>query len=79
MKFDYDELKPVKPDSFYTCYYGIAKTKEVIAKYEECVCDEIAALKQQIAERDAKIYAYESIIANSNFKMAIVKKKKEEK
>lgn len=79
MKFDYTELIPAVREADYRSYYDIGKTKEIIAKYEKGVCDEIATLKQQIAERDAKIYAYESIIANSNFKMAIVKKKKEEK
>ena len=79
MKFDYSELRSAVTREGYNNYYTMGKTREIISKYEECVCDEIAALKQQIAERDAKIYAYESIIANSNFKMAIVKKKGEEK
>lgn len=79
MKFDYTELKSAVIEADYRSYYDIGKTNEMIHKYEERVRDEIATLKQQVAERDAKIYAYESIIANSNFKMAIVKKKGEEK
>lgn len=79
MKFDYSELRSAVKSERYTNYYDMGKTREIISKYEERVCDEIAALKQQVAERDAKIYAYESVIANSNFKMAIVKKKGEEK
>ena len=79
MKFDYGELRSAVITEGYSDYYRIGETRNIISKYEERVCDEITALKQQIAERDAKIYAYESIIANSNFKMAIVKKKGEEK
>lgn len=79
MKFDYDELKSAVTREGYNSYYRMGEIREIISKYEERVCDEIATLKQQIAERDAKIYAYESIIANSNFKMAIVKKKGDEK
>lgn len=33
----------------------------------------------EIAQKDAKIYAYEAIIANSNFKAVLLKKKQESK
>lgn len=31
----------------------------------------------EIAQKDAKIYAYEAVIANSNFKAALIKKQEE--
>ena len=61
MKFDYSELRTAVKSERYANYYDMGKTREIISKYEERVCNEIAALKQQVAERDAKIYAYDPV------------------
>ena len=34
--------------------------------------------KQELGKQEAKIYAYEAILNNSNFKMAVIKEKKNE-
>lgn len=39
---------------------------------------EIDKLTKENAQMAAKIFAYEAILQNSNFKMAVVRKKKEE-
>lgn len=38
--------------------------------------DEIDTLKVEISKNEAKIYAYEAILENSNFKMAVINKAK---
>lgn len=45
---------------------------------QEMIADIKWLFKKELAERDAKIYAYEAIISNSNFKAAVVRKKKED-
>lgn len=44
------------------------------------IIDDIEWLfKQELGKQEAKIYAYEAILSNSNFKMAVVREKKESK
>ena len=58
--------------------YGRIDRSEVIDICKR-VRDEIKAkMMADIAGKDAKIYAYETIIANSNFKAVVVRKKREE-
>lgn len=41
------------------------------------IIDDIEWLfKQELGKQEAKIYAYEAILSNSNFKMAVVRDKK---
>jgi hypothetical protein len=67
MRFDYKLIK----DYIYSS--DKEKVEEIIDNFNDEAKKEIFELKIEIAELQAKIYAYEKIIANSNFK-AVLKK-----
>jgi hypothetical protein len=67
MRFDYGLIK----DYIYSS--DKEKVEEIIDNFNDEAKKEIFELKIEIAELQAKIYAYEKIIANSNFK-AVLKK-----
>lgn len=52
---------------------AINKVRE---KYQTQLDDLHDEMRREVAGRDAKIFAYEAIISNSNFKMAVVRKTK---
>jgi len=66
-------------DGAYRKFLRISKAQSVVE--EICNAMQAAIDKQtvQLAEQSAKIYAYEAIIANSNFKAVLPKAKGGEK
>lgn len=59
-----------------TYYYSIDESSLEQILYE--INDFIVTDRAKMAQLEAKIYAYEAILSNSNFKMAVVRSKKRE-
>lgn len=64
-------------DGAYRMFLRISKAEDVVEKICFAMQAEIDRQAVQLAEKDAKIYAYEAIIANSNFKAVLPRAKGE--
>lgn len=72
--------KLFKESSFrdnYREYVGLEKSVTLGKQIRDNMQEIVAEQKVVIAQQNAKIYAYETIIANSNFKAVLPKKGKE--
>lgn len=72
--------KLFKESSFrdnYREYVGLEKSVTLGKQIRDNMQEIVAEQKVVIAQQNAKIYAYEAIIANSNFKAVLPKKGKE--
>ena len=58
----------------YRDYVGLEKAVMLGRRIRDKILEINAKLSVENAEKDAKIYAYEAIIANSNFKAILPKK-----
>ena len=76
MKAEIDEI--IKRHSKKRYDWNDSEREFSASDRDKMVEDIIWLLKRELAEKDAKIYAYEAIISNSNFKAAVRKKKEEE-
>lgn len=64
-------------DGAYQKFIRISKAQSVVEKICFAMQAEIDRQAVQLAEKDAKIYAYEAIIASSNFKAVLPRAKGE--
>ena len=61
-------------DRWGAIVYSTAQVKSVAHKIYAIMQEQLNQQSVEIAQKDAKIYAYEAIIANSNFKVVLPKK-----
>lgn len=64
-------------DRWGTTTYSEIDLKRVANRVNTIMQERLNQQSVEIAQKDAKIYAYEAIIANSNFKAVLPKKEKE--
>lgn len=61
-------------ENYRSKYVGLEKAVTLGKQIRDNMQQIVAEQKVAIAQKDAKIYAYEAIIANSNFKAVLLKK-----
>ena len=61
----------------YTRVLSVQDAYKVVTKIVDDMQSEIERLTLENGQMSAKIFAYEAILQNSNFKMAVVRKKEE--
>lgn len=76
-----DEAKGLVDDYIQTINYTRVLSREdayrIVTKIVNGLQPEIERLTLENGKMSAKIFAYEAILQNSNFKMAVVRKKEE--
>lgn len=73
------EATDVWTEGAYRKYIRLGDAQKVAEKIRAAIQTTIDKQTIQLAEKDAKIYAYETIIANSNFKAVLPRAKGGEK
>lgn len=77
-----DEAKGLIDDYVQTINYTRVLSRDdayrIVTKIVNGLQPEIEKLKLENAQMSAKIFAYEAILQNSNFKMAVVRKKEKQ-
>ena len=66
-------------DRWGAATYSTAQVKGVAETINKILQERLNQQSIEIARKDAKIYAYEAIIANSNFKAVLVRKQEGKK
>lgn len=66
-------------DKWGDAFYSMREAKDIARKINGILQERLNQQTIEIAQKDAKIYAYEAIIANSNFKAVLPKKEKGKK
>lgn len=66
-------------DKWGDVFYSAREAKGVAQTINGILQERLNQQSIEIAQKDAKIYAYEAIIANSNFKAVLPKKEKGKK
>ena len=59
--------------------YSARQAKGIAQTINKILLERLNQQSIEIAQKDAKIYAYEAIIANSNFKAVLLKKQEDKK
>lgn len=76
-----DEAKALVDDQLQVVNYSRVLSREdayrIVTKIVNEFQPEIEKLKLENSQMSAKIFAYEAILQNSNFKMAVMRKKEE--
>lgn len=65
-------------DNWGNYVYSTKQIKNMVYKIISIMQKRLDEQSIEIAQKDAKIYAYETIIANSNFKAVLPRKRKED-
>ena len=61
-------------DRWGAIVYSTEQVRSVAHKINAIMQERLNQQSIEIAQKDAKIYAYEAVIANSNFKAVLIKK-----
>lgn len=66
-------------DRWGAAIYSTAQVRGVAQTINKILQERLNQQSIEIAQKDAKLYAYEAIIANSNFKAVLVRKQESKK